>query len=430
MTAIKKLVGVSLFIILTLLAAFSGSAGAQSLSVEAVAVSVTAGDVSPPIRVIKRIEQSVATVGEHVLAGRKIAEVESSRGTYEKVIKEVFDRVLVGYSVQEVTVTPGETTHIAVRLAPWGDIVRRVVLETDMGGMAPAAAELVRQDMGDIEGKIGQVLIGMPVDSVDWAGSVSKSVIREILAAQLPEFRANLEIIGGTVTTVKLSLTPIGPLVQDARVTLRSKTIPNFLLLEARPAVEEAAQVMRGLPVAFVERHSDYFRQLVTKVAVAQPMVRRYSLSLVSNLKPGVDSEFVISAETTKYNVALEGYLDMGHRTDNTSARLHVGSYLGKKDELFAEVTFIPSTMSWQFAPGFGHRLGSQYEVGFKYDLNDKKSIIWLKQELGGNWSLRLERTPVSGYNEFAVRYKLHDFLSVEYIFTTRDHWLRLVGNL
>ncbi len=428
--AITRLAWVGLLSITVLLAALSGTAGAQSSSVEAVTVSVTAGDVPPPARVIKRMEQSVATVGEHVLAGRKIAEVESSRGTYEKIIKEVFDRVLVGYSVQEVAITPGETTLVAVRLAPWGDIVRRVVLETDMGAIAPAAAALVRQDMGDIEGKLGQVLIGMPVESVDWAGSVSKSVIREILAAQLPEFRANLEITAGTVTTVKLSLMPSGPLVQDAMVSLRSKTIPNFLLLEARPAVEETAQVMRGLPVAFVERHGEYFRQMAAGVAVAQPMVKRYSLNLKTVLKPGVDSELAINAETTKYKVALEGYLDMGRRTDNTSARLHVGSYLGQKDEVFAEVTFIPGTMTWIFAPGFGHRLGPQSEAGLKYNFSDKAALVWLKQELGGNWSLRLERTPVSGHNEFAIRYKLHEFLSAEYIFTTNDHWLRLVGNL
>lgn len=428
--AIIRLTAVSLFFIMVLLVGMSGTASAQGSSVEAVTVSITAGDVPPPPRVIKRMEQSVATVGEHVLAGRKLAEVESGRGNYEKVIKEVFDRVLVGYSVQEVTITPGETTNIAVRLAPWGDIVRRVVLETDMGIVAPPVTELVRQDMGDIEGKIGQVLIGMPVESVDWASSVSKSVIREILAAQLPEFRANLEINAGAVTTVKLSLTPIGPLVQDARVTLRSRTIPNFLLLEARPVVEEAAQVMRGLPVAFVERHSDYFRQSITGVAMAQPMVSRYSLNLTSNLKPGVDSELAIYAETAKYKVALEGYLDMGRKTDNTSARLHVGTYLGKKDELFAEITFIPGTMTWIFAPGFGHRLGPQTEAGYKYNFSDKAGLIWLKQELGGNWSLRLERTPLSGNNEFAIRYKLHEFLTAEYIFTTNDHWLRLVGNL
>ncbi len=413
-----------------ILTGWSGIAAAENAAVETVTVSVRAGDAPPPSRVIKRMEQSIATVGDHVLTGRKVADVESGKASYEKLIKEIFDRVLVGYSVQEVSITPGSTAHIAVRILPWGDIVRKVSLETDLGGISPQLADLFRSDLGDIEDRISQVLVGMPVDSVDWASSVSKSAIREYLAAQLPEFRANIEIIAGQTTTVKLSLAPAGPLVKDVRVTLRSQTIPNFLLLEARPVVEEAASPLRGLPVAFVERHGDYFKDMLTKVAAAQPVTERYSLNLTSALRPGVATDVEISAETTKYNVKLEGYLDMGRKENDTSARLHVGQYLGRQDELFLEVTFIPASVTWEFVPGWGHRLGPATEAGVKYNLNSQQGLLWLKQDLDERWSLRLERTPTMGANEVGLRYKLHEFLSAEYVVTTNNRWLRLVGNL
>ncbi len=415
---------------LIILASLSGEAAAANAAVETVTVSVRAGDAPPPSRVIKRMEQSIATVGDHVLTGRKVADVDSGKASYEKLIKEIFDRVLVGYSVQEVTITPGRTAHIAVRILPWGDVVRKVVVETDLGGISPQLAGLFRSDLGDVEDRIGQVLIGMPVDSVDWASSVSKTVIREHLAAQLPEFRANIEIIAGQTTTVKLSLAPAGPLVKDVRVTLRSRTIPNFLLLEARPVVEDAANPLRGLPVAFVERHGDYFRDMLTKVAAAQPVTDRYSLKLIATLRPGVATDMDISAETTKYNVKLEGYLDMGRKENDTSARLHVGQYLGRRDELFMEVTFIPASVTWEFVPGWGHRLGSATEAGVKYNLSSKHGLFWLRQDLDERWSLRLERTPVTGIYEAGLRFKLHEFLSAEYIVTTNNRWLRLVGNL
>ncbi len=415
---------------LIILASLSGEAAAENAAVETVTVSVRAGDAPPPSRVIKRMEQSIATVGDHVLTGRKVADVDSGKASYEKLIKEIFDRVLVGYSVQEVTITPGRTAHIAVRILPWGDVVRKVVVETDLGGISPQLAGLFRSDLGDVEDRIGQVLIGMPVDSVDWASSVSKTVIREHLAAQLPEFRANIEIIAGQTTTVKLSLAPAGPLVKDVRVTLRSRTIPNFLLLEARPVVEDAANPLRGLPVAFVERHGDYFRDMLTKVAAAQPVTDRYSLKLIATLRPGVATDMDISAETTKYNVKLEGYLDMGRKENDTSARLHVGQYLGRRDELFMEVTFIPASVTWEFVPGWGHRLGSATEAGVKYNLSSKHGLFWLRQDLDERWSLRIERTPVTGIYEAGLRFKLHEFLSAEYIVTTNNRWLRLVGNL
>lgn len=416
--------------IVVLLSSSAGWAAEEPSRVGAVTVSVHAGAAAPPTRVAKRMEQSVLTVADHVLAGRKVSDVADGKGSYEKLIKEVFDRVLVGYSVQEVAIAPGTVTQVTVRILPWGDVVRRVAVEVDLAGLSPQLAELVKGDLGDVEEKVSQVLVGLPVDSVDWAGGVSKSVIRELLAAQLPEFRANLEIVPGPVTTVRLSLAPIGPLVQDVRVTLRSRTIPNFLLLEARPVVEESAAVLRGLPVAFVERHGGYFRERLTKVAAAQPVTGRYGLTLASTLRPGADTELAISAETTKYNVALEGFLDFGRAQNNTSARLHAGAFISKRDEFFMEVTFVPSSVSWQFVPGWGHRLGAGTELGAKYDLKNEEGLFWLRQELGGNWSLRLERTPVRGANELAVRYKLHDFLSAEYIFTTNERWLRLVGNL
>ncbi len=413
------------------LVGLTGAAAAEVATVETVTVSVQAGDAPPPSRVIKRMEQSIATVGDHVLAGRKVADVDSGKASYEKLIKEIFDRVLVGYSVQDVSITPGPTSHIAVRIQPWGDVVRNVVVETDLGGVSPQLGALFKSDMGDVEDKVRQVLVGMPVDSVDWAGSVTKAVIREYLAGQLPEFRTNIEINAGQTTTVKLALVPAGPVVKDVRVMLRSHTIPNFLLIEARPSVEEAGHPLRGLPVAFVERHGDYFKDMLLKVAAAQPVTGRYGLEMTSTLRAGATTELEISAETTRYNVSLEGYLDMGRNEKNdTSARLHVGQYLGRQDELFMEVTFIPASVTWEFVPGWGHRLGPQTVAGIKYSLSDKQGLIWMKQDLSDRWSLRLERTPATGTNEAGLRYKLHEFLSAEYIFTNHNRWLRLVGNL
>jgi hypothetical protein len=416
-------------IVLTL-ALLSGIAGAQEESVETVTVDIKSSDAPPPPRILRRMESSVATVGDQILVGRRIADVADKKESYEKLVKEVFDRVLVGYSVQQVVITPGEATHIAVLLSPWGDVVKNVRLETDFGGVSPGAAALIQQDMGNIADKINNVLLGMPVDAVDWAGGVSKSVIREILADQLPEFRSNLDILPGQTTVVKLSLMPAGPVIRDVKVSLRSHTIPNVLLLEAQAPLEESARILRGLPVAFVERHSDYFNSVLTVPVADRPIVRRYGLKLSSQLNTGSETEVVVNVETTKYNVTLEGYLDVGKTTDNTSARLHIGEYVGKRDELFLETTFIPGSVSWIFAPGWGHRLSESTTAGIKYQIEGKNDILWLYQDLGKNWMLRLERTPGTGHNEVGIRLKLHNFLSAEYIFTNNERWLRLVGNL
>lgn len=75
---------------------------------------------SIPEKVAKRMEASVSTVSEHIMLGHNINEVIAKRSGYEKLVKEVFDRVLVGYNVDSVLVTPGENTEVLVKVNPWG----------------------------------------------------------------------------------------------------------------------------------------------------------------------------------------------------------------------------------------------------------------------------------------------------------------------
>jgi hypothetical protein len=137
-----------------------------------------------------------------------------------------------------------------------------------------------------------------------------------------------------------------------------------------------------------------------------------------------------MDVETDKYIVKLEGYLDMGRTNDNTSFKLHAGKIVGQRDEAFFEVNFIPHSVTWELMPGWGHRIGKGTVVGSKYNVSGQQNIIFLNQELGSNWSMRVEHNQSTAVNEIGVRYKMQDFLSLEYVFTNNDNWLRLVANL
>lgn len=415
------------------MALHSGKAQAAGSTIETIQVNIIAADGTqpPPPRIAKRMAASVSTIGEHVILGHPVSEVSEARVSYERIIKEVFDRILVGYYVDQVTVNAGPETVITMAVSPWGDVVREVELDVDYGSLSAEAVALVKQDMGNMEEKVSNVLVGLPVDAVDWAGGVSRSLIQEELAAQLPEFRASLEVSGGTKTVVKLSLVPAGATIQDVHISLKSQTIPNILLGEVRPALEDATQSLIGLPVAFVQRHSDYFTSKVATTAAQHHLARAYGLNITPSLSPGTTTEVNVQADTHKYKIWLEGYLDMGNGQDqDSSARLHAGKYISKRDEAFMEIDFIPGSMTWRFAPGWSHRIGYNTQAGFKYDLSDKDVVLQLYQPLGGDWSFRVERTPRTRYNEIGLRYKLHDYLSLEYIVTDDNNWLRLVGNL
>ncbi len=408
----------------------TAAAGAAGRTIETVSVSILADTAPPPDRIAKRMAASVITIGEQVLIGRPVDEVAAKSGSYEKLVREVFDRILVGYSVDEVEISPGVDTHISLKVSPWGEVVREVKVDIDYRGIAPAIVPLINQDLGNLADKVSDLLVGLPIDAVDWAGGVSRTVIREIFANQLPEYLANMDIVSGPQTTVKLSFVPRGAVIQDTHVTLKSRTIPNILLLQARPALEKMTKSLNGLPVAFVDRHRDFFPAQLAAIAEQHSIARRYGLTLTPIVNAGTDTEVIVEAETTKFKVTLEGYLDMGRKTDNTSVRLHVGKIMGSRDELFLETEFISNNVTWNFMPGWGHRLGASTVAGVKYSTEAGHNIFWLNQEIGKRWALRLERTQGTGYDELGLRYKLHDFLSAEYVFSDHEKWLRLVGNL
>ena len=401
----------------------------QGNLVESINVQIQAA-ATPSAKVLHRMSESVKTIGEHLLLGRSTIEVATRRNYYEQLVRDVFDRVLIGYTVESVAIDPAQTTKIRLNVIPWGDTVRNVSIRIDYSGIAPEAISLVKQDMGKLELEIQAALIGLPIDAVDWATGVARELIREILRRQLPEFHFSLDVEAGRDTAVRLSLFPTGPIVREAKVSLRSQTLPNLLLVHARPAIEEQSRSMRGLPVAYVERHLAYFTERIRTTALTDPVIRQFTLNVLPKVTPGQDTEVWINVETERFRITAEVFLDTGKDRDNISAKAHLGQKIGKRDELFIELKILPGMMTWEFMPGWGHQFGSDTWAGLRYRTNDREWVGWLEQGLGGRWSLRAERWSGLDRNEIGLRYKLHDFLSAEFVLTNDRSWLRMVGHL
>ena len=411
-------------VLLSVAAAAPGAATVESVRVEVLT------DVPASSRVIRRMEESVRTIGEHLLLGHPVAEVGERREQYERLVRDVFDRVLAGYTVERVSLETAPVSVIRIRIAPWGDTVRQVDIQVDYSGIAPEGVSLVKRDMGKLEEEIRMALLGLPVDAVDWASGVARELIRELLRRQLPEFHFSLDVEAGRQTKVRLSLFPTGQLVREARVSLRSRTIPNLLLVHARPAVEEKARAMRGLPVEYVERHRAYFTEQVRQVTLTDPVIRQFDLKVSPLVRPGIDAEVAVAIEAETWRIFGEVYLDVGRDKDNVSGKAHVGRLVAPRDELFLEAKVLPGDMTWQFMPGWGHQLGHDSWAGVQYRTNDREWGWWWTQSLGGRWSLRAERWWHIDRNEIGLRYKLHDFLSAEFVFTNDRSWVRFVGHL
>ena len=406
-----------------------GTEAHGTAAVESVRVELLSDAVTPP-RMLRRMSESVRTISEHLLLGHGAGEVADRREQYEKLVRDVFDRVLSGYSVESVNIEAGAISTVRVRIRPWSETVRQVDILVDYSGIAPASVSLVKQDMGKLEEDIRAALLGLPVDAVEWASGVARELIRELLRRQLPEFHFSLDVEAGQQTKVRLSLFPTGEIVREVQVSLRSKSIPNLLLVHARPALETQGRTMRGLPVAYVERHLDYFTDQVRQTTRNDPVIRQFDLKIFPMVRPQMNTEVAVNVEAETWRIYGEVYLDVGRDKDNVSGQAHVGRLVAPRDELFLEAKVLPGELTWQFMPGWGRQLGHDSWAGIRYRTSDQQWGWWLSQSLGGRWAIRAERWWNSDQYEFGLRYKLHDFLSAELVFSNDRSWLRMVGHL
>ncbi len=406
--------------------AFAGS------TVDDVTASVVA-DTPIPAIVRQRMETTVTAIGAQLLSGRKISEVEAERQKQEAIIHEVFDKVLVGYTVESVTLTPGEKARVEIRLLPWADVVRAVHVDVLVEGMPPFVEELARRDLADVGSVFDEGLQGLPVAASDWTNGVLKRSLQDYMDAHLPEFRADFDVLPGPETKVSLTVYPRLPVVRTIDLSMRSDSIPNFTLLNHRKLMQDTVNMMIGVPVAFVERHEQEFSDRFAATLDTLGDFRALDLHTVVTMKPGSDMSVMSRSDTKAYLIRLEGWADIGRRDDDDISRavfrLHLGKRFSPRDEFFLQTDIAPQDVRWTWELGYTRHLAEATRLTLRYDMREKDFILGGEQELGRKWMLRYEYRWTDQLGEGALRYRLHDFLSLEYVISTDDKWVRLIGN-
>ena len=68
-------------------------------------------------------------------------------------------------------------------------------------------------------------------------------------------------------------------------------------------------------------------------------------------------------------------------------------------------------------------------QLAVRYDIKKQRFIVGAERALSRKWLLRYEYRWTDQRGEAGLRYKIHDFLSLEYIIDKDDRWFRLIGN-
>ncbi len=403
--------------------------------VESVQAETTAASNLPPL-VAERMNRSVAAIAGQLLEGRSLAAVQADQQGYEKLIHEVFDKVLVGYTVRQVQIEPAPVTRVRVELMPWSATIRHVAVETTVEGMPPRIEKLVRQDLCGVEQVFAEALTDLPVAAADWTNGILKQHVNAYLQERLPEFRADFDLLPEQETQVKLTVYPRLPVVRTVDLSMRSDTLPSSTLLARREFLQEQIDDIVGVPVGFVARHKE---ELAAQFAASLDSSREFSLLRMHTqveIHPAERSYIMSRSNSDRYRLRLAGWLDIGRKEDryhdsdkNMLLRLHVGRMLSRQDELFLLVDFWPEKVAWAYQLGCSHALQGGRQLILRYDLREQSFIYEARQQLAPRWLARYEYRRGDHLGEAALRYRLHDFMSLEYVLDKEQNWLRVIGN-
>ena len=435
MGIIKKLSLLLLNVILVILLSYSTTSAA--VRIEAVAAEVNSEKSLPPM-VKERMEESVTAIGKQLLLGHTLPMTEDWKRQQESTIHLVFDKILVGYTVRQVTMQCfGTEAVINVNLLPWADTIQNIQVNTNIEGFPIELKGLVVNDLISVEKVFSDGLFGLPIAAADWTNGILKRRLNKFMEESLPEFRADFDVKlknESNISTAIIDLTvyPKLPVVRTISLSMRSDTMPNVALVTHRTFMEDKVNVLIGVPVAFIERHKQDIEMMLAKPLDEQTDFRALKIKSDVTLTAAEQMGVMIRSDSSRYRMRASGWVDIGRdsrATDDVLLRIHLGHKISNLDEGFFQVDVKPQEMKWNVALGYSRNIFQNTDASLRYDFTDKDFIADLEYTFLKNWLLRYEHKFNNDRKEAAIRYKLHDFLGVEYVVDQRESWLRFIGN-
>ena len=409
-----------------------GGYALASGTIAAVRAEVAADGEALPPTVKVRMEKSVAAISSQIIEGKAIASYEGRRAADEETIREVFDKVLVGYSVTAVAIEPGEEAHVRVTLAPWAERVEKVEVEVSVDGVSPVIGKMAKEDLRGVETVFRQSLEGLPSAAVDWTNGVLKESLNAYMAEHLPEFRADFDVDTARRTHVALTVYPKMPVVRTIDLAMRSDTIANFALLEKRSVLQAKADEMLGVPVAFVARHEKEFARGMEEVLDASGEFRTLGLKTHATIAAGEQTSVMSRSDTSRYRLRLEGWGDVGRRSadgNDITFRAHAGAMLSAADEIFVQADVLPQDFDWGWEAAYERRIFPGVFASIRYDMREHAWTTGVRAAPLPRVEVRWEYRRADHTGEAGLSYRLHDFLRAELVRDSLGGWLRLIGD-
>lgn len=390
-------------------------------------VDVTGGTSAP---LLNKMSNSMQLVAEQLLLERDTETILPVQQEYATLLSDIADRVLTGYYLQSTELTVGKESELVLEVKPWNASIRNVQVDLQFSGIEAQTSELLESKLPTLKKQLNDTIKGASVDASDWADGVLRKMVRQQVEQALPEFKVAVDLVTeANKTVVQVIIYPVGQLVRNVNYSMRSDAIPNILLMKLKHKYADECNKLRGLPVNYVQRQKAEIEEFLLNKLRNEPEILEYKLQPYVNITPDTDMGVEILISSDKYKIWLEGYGDIGRGEENLSGKAHIGKFISPKEEVFGEAEIITDDVDWNFGVGYTRYWGKS---GWSYirRIPDGENNYKLEYYLAPKWRLRAEHFANKDRNEYGVRYRIHEFLSAEYVYGGDEFYLRIIGNL
>ena len=391
------------------------------------------GQTSPVL--LHKMADSMQVVAAQLFNGRDSEFIAVDTAGYERLLSEISDRVITGYQTNRVVLSVAqERESMAVNLffsvTPWAQTVQSVDVEVQFSGVSPFATRILQEKIPELRKQLQETLQGASLDAVDWAGGILRGQVKNCVETVLPDFRAAVDLTtkGGNAC-VQVIIYPVGELVRTVQYSMVSKSIPNILLMKLKYKYADKAKSLQGLPVSYMEANHGLLAERLLQELSAEPQVGRHHLTPQIVIHPGAETRLDISLESHEYKIWFEGYGDIGRKDHNLSGRAHIGKFISRRDEIFAEAGVDLKDVRWDFSAGYAYHWGKA-TLSYMRRVPADANVYRFEYDFTPKWRFRYEHFGDKKENEYAIRYRIHEFLSGEYVYSTNKSYFRIVGNL
>ncbi len=385
-----------------------------------------AGKTSPVL--LHKMEDSMQVVASQLFNSRDSEFILADRSGYEHLLSEISDHVITGYQTNRVFLSvvhepEGTAVDLAFSVAPWAQTVQQVDVDIQFSGVMQAKIPALKE-------QLQETLQGASLDAADWAGGILRGQVKSCVEKALPDFKAAVDLTAKDGSAqVQVVIYPVGELVRTVEYSMISRSIPNILLMQLKYKYADKAKSLQGLPVSCLETNHEVLAERLLQELSEEPQVRRHHLQPQVIIHPGPETQVELLLESDEYKIWFEGYGDIGRKDHNLSGRAHIGKFISRRDEIFGEAGVDLKHVKWDFNAGYAYHWGKA-TLSYMRRIPADANIYRFEYDFTPKWRFRYEHFGNTKENEYAVRYRIHEFLSGEYVYSTNKSYFRIVGNL